>query len=216
MSLEEDITYPTKDKDWIIKIVIGGILTIIPIVNFLSLGYMLKTMKNTINEEPELPRWTGFGNLFVKGLGMFVISFVYMLVPLIIVAGSIVVWGVGEGLSETATEPFKLFAAGAVIGFVIAAIVAIIIGFFMPMAFAMYAKSGRIGRAFAFGEIMRRIRSVFGEYIRAYLVIILLAVILFIISLIPVIGWLVAMFGWFYVYLVAAHIFGKAYLHSTI
>ena len=49
------IKFPMEDKDWVMKIIIGGILTIIPIVNFISLGYMLKVMKNSINKTPGMP-----------------------------------------------------------------------------------------------------------------------------------------------------------------
>ena len=33
------IKFPMKDKDWLVKIIVGGILSIIPIVNFIAFGY---------------------------------------------------------------------------------------------------------------------------------------------------------------------------------
>ena len=41
-------------------------------------------MKNAINKPPGMPEWKGFGDLFVKGLVVFVIALLYMIVPLII------------------------------------------------------------------------------------------------------------------------------------
>ena len=73
-----------KWGDWVMKIIIGGVLSIIPIINFIATGYMVKVMKNSINKTPGMPEWKGFGDYYVKGLILFVIALVYMIVPLII------------------------------------------------------------------------------------------------------------------------------------
>ena len=97
------IKFPMEDKDWVTKIIIGGILTIIPIVNFISLGYMLKVMKNSINKTPGMPEWKKISDLFVKGLIVFVIELVFFIIPLIIfsaVASFSVLASITGGLSN--------------------------------------------------------------------------------------------------------------------
>ena len=45
MNILEGIKYPTNDENWVKKVIIGGVLNIIPIVNFIIFGYMIETMK---------------------------------------------------------------------------------------------------------------------------------------------------------------------------
>jgi len=152
------IKFPMKDKDWLVKIIVGGILSIIPIVNLIAFGYEFKTMKNAINLKPGMPEWKGFTDLFVKGIVVFVIALLYMIVPLII-------FGFANPYSIIVTMLPALFIGGILI---------LIVGFILPMAIAMYAKSDNFGDAFKFGEIFNRIKSVLGEYIISYIVLIIL------------------------------------------
>ncbi len=49
MDIVDGLKFPMNDKDWTKKVFIGGLLNIIPIVNFISTGYSLETMKLIIN-----------------------------------------------------------------------------------------------------------------------------------------------------------------------
>ncbi len=206
------IKFPMKDKDWLVKIIVGGILSIIPIVNFIAFGYEFKIMKNAINLKPGMPDWKGFTDLFVKGIVVFVIVLLYMIVPLIIfgaAAGFSAIAGAMGGLAN----PYSVIVAMLPALF-IGGILIIIVGFILPMAIAMYAKSDNFSDAFKFGEIFKRIKSVFGEYIVSYIVLIILGIILGIIGLIPFIGWLIGLFGTFYLGVLASNMFGELYLKS--
>jgi hypothetical protein len=65
MEIGESIKYPTTDNDWIKKVVIGGILGMIPIVNFIVQGYYLKILKGSIENKSGMPEWEDWGNLFI-------------------------------------------------------------------------------------------------------------------------------------------------------
>ena len=84
MDFEKAIKFPMDDPAWIKKVIIGAILSIIPIINFISFGYALELLKNVIDSKEELPEWSGFGGKFVKGLVAVVIYIIYMLIPAII------------------------------------------------------------------------------------------------------------------------------------
>ena len=206
------IRFPMNDKDWIMKIIIGGILSIIPIVNFIANGFQLKVMKNAINKTPGMPEWKGFIDLFVKGFIVFIIALLYMIVPLVIfgaVAGfsaiSAAMGGFANPYSIIITILPALFIGG---------ILMLIIGFILPMAIAMYAKSNNFSDAFKFSEILNRIKSIFGEYLISYVIIVIFGIILGLIMLIPIIGWIIGFFGTFYLGVVALNMFGELYLKS--
>lgn len=206
------IKFPMEDKDWIMKIIIGGVLSIIPIVNFISSGYQLKVMKNAINKKPGMPEWKGFIDLFVKGLIIFVIALLFMIVPLIIF-GAIAGFGVISVIMGDLTNPYNIVLA-ILPALFIGGILFLIIGFVLPMAIAMYAKSDNFSDAFKFSEILNRIKSIFGEYLVSYIVIVIFGIILGLIMLIPLIGWIIGFFGTFYLGVVALNMFGKLYTKS--
>lgn len=215
MNLEADLKFPLRDDDWAVKVLIGGLISIIPIVNLIALGYYLKTMKRTIRETPGMPPWKHLGSLFVKGLGSVVIALVYMLVPIIVATGAAVVWGLGAA-SGLFLSPWVIFAeTSLVLGLLLAGVLAVIFGFFLPMALATYADTGRLGSAFHFRPVLNRIRSVSHDYLVTYLVVVVLSIALSVVSMVPVVGWIVALFGGFYVGIVAANMFGRVYAASS-
>ena len=46
MDFGKAFTFAFDDKEWVTKLLIGGILSLIPIVNLVVVGYTLKTLKN--------------------------------------------------------------------------------------------------------------------------------------------------------------------------
>ncbi|VUT27897.1 MAG: hypothetical protein SYNGOMJ08_00452 [Candidatus Syntrophoarchaeum sp. GoM_oil] len=214
MDIESAIKFPINDENWIKKIVIGGILSLIPIVNLLVSGFYLKTMEKAINRSAGMPEWEGWCELFVKGLIGAIIAFIYLLIPTIVIAvmcgGAFLSAGAmgGEG---AILAMFAAMFGGLAIG----GILAIIFGFFIPMALAMYVSSNSIGSAFKIGELLSRIKSVLGDYLITYVVVIVLMIVLSVISAIPILGWIIAIFGGFYIGVVASKMFGEAYAASS-
>jgi hypothetical protein len=68
----------------LIKVLILGVILIIPIVNFIGWGYLLRIMKATFTGFNELPDFDEAGDLFIDGLKIFVI-FLIAAIPVIIV-----------------------------------------------------------------------------------------------------------------------------------
>ena len=57
------ISRPFED---IKKLIIGCLLNIIPIVNFLAMGYVFDAAKMTLGKKKGLPEWDNWGDLFMK------------------------------------------------------------------------------------------------------------------------------------------------------
>jgi len=176
-----------------VKVIIGAILNLVPIINFLAAGYLVEATANAAREKHEMPAWEDWGSKFVKGLAAFVISFLYMLIPIIIFCA-----GGGEGLSGA-----LVFLTG------------LALWFFLPMAVAHYAATGSFGAAFSLGAIVSYIGAAAGGYVMAYVFSIALFTALFVVSLIPVLGWVISLLGWFYVACVLAFLFGDVYRRAV-
>lgn len=212
MDIVETVKFPGNDNEWIKKILIGGLLMLIPIINFIALGYYIKTLRRGIDGESALPEWDDWGDLFIKGLIVVIVVFIYMLIPLAVLFLSIG----GAAISSVTSGDITPASIGAIIGgSLIFLLLLLIVFLLLPMALSMYAKEDSIGAALRLGEILSRIRSIIGEYIIALIVLLALMLIVSFISLVPFIGWVVVIFAEFYVGLVAAHMFGNIYATSS-
>ena len=195
----------------ITKLIIGIVLSIIPILSFFATGYLVETAKKTLAKDNNLPEWTNWGGLFVSGLSVFVISIIYF-IPAIIVAfiGLAPVIGAVMGtitaamasgdvaaISSTAIMNAALPAimssmASAMVFFLIAAILAFVAGFLLPMAQVFYAKEG-FGGAFKVGSILKACLT--GNYIVSWIIIIVIGMILSgILAILPIVGSAIATF----------------------
>jgi hypothetical protein len=205
-------TYMFDDESWIMKIVIGGILSFIPIVNFMALGYMLEALKRAADGvEVPMPEWDDFGGKFVKGLVLFVIGLVYT-IPIWVVAclvGGLAGLG-GAAESDALANMASMLNACASCLYLIWGIVVAVI---MPAAYIRYAVTGEFMSAFQFGELFSFISSNIANYIVA---IILAAVANFIASF----GWIACLVGilftGFWAYLVMANLLGQVQRESLV
>ena len=199
MDIVENIKYPTTDSEWIKKILIGGILLIIPIINFIIGGYYIKTLRGSIEGKPGLPEWDDWGDLFVKGLMVAIIGFIYSLIPLIVLfvsIGGVITAAISSG--DFSAASISAIVGGSMFSVVLMLIVCLV----LPMALSIYAKEDSIGAAFRIGEILSRIKSVPGDYIITIIVLYALLFIVNLVAAIPIIGWVIIIFANFYIALV--------------
>jgi hypothetical protein len=175
MDIGSAFTYMFDDQDWLKKIAIGGGITLgaiilLPILVGLALflplsGYMLETLKNVRDGRPTpLPEWANFGDLFSKGLMVFVIGLVYNLPSIIFSCAS-------AGINIATTNPDIDPDLAATLGIVSACvscvqiIVSLIGNALLPAGIIRYAEYGSLGSAFQFGEIFNFIKNNIGDYI---------------------------------------------------
>lgn len=204
------LRYPFDDQKWAEKILIGGALNVIPIINLFSAGYALESLRAGTQGEMTLPVWEDLGDKFVAGLIAFVISFVYMLIPGLVMllggAGGIM------GMRYYGDVGMGITGVGVIM---LTFVIGLIMAFFLPMALAHFTAEDRIGAAFEFGEILRRIKAVFGEYLVAVVLFLVLSMILGMICVIPIVGWVVFLFGVFYLQVVFANLVGRLYSQAS-
>jgi len=214
MDIGRSFGYMFHDKDWLVRILIGGLLSIVPILNFVVYGYMLQVLRNVAGgQELPLPTWDGFGEKFMKGLMLAIASFIYSL-PLIIlgVIVSIVMAIAGGAASGSSRD--SAGAAGGIAGIcmlvyycVIFLYAIIVYGFVMWPGVMRYAETGEFGVFFKFGENFGVAMSNLGGYIVMLLVIWLAGIVASLVGLIACgVG---VFFTSFWVILVSGHLFGQ-------
>jgi len=160
-----------EDQDWVKKILIGGVVNLIPIVNFAASGYFIEAVKNTAEgRELPLPEWDNLGGKFMKGLIAGIAGFIYAL-PIMIVVGIIfglvaVVTGAVSDEDTAAT----IATACSGIGYCLMFVYMILLLLIFPAATVRYALTGQFGAFFRFGEIWAFIKANIGGYIIALLI----------------------------------------------
>lgn len=204
MEIMKSIGFPTNDNDWVKKVLIGGILLIIPIIHFVCTGYYLKAIKGGIEGRNNMPEWKEWGDLFIKGIMLLIIAFVYYIIPVMMISIIMFIPGLFESMMIFNTF-FML--AGSLISFIIL----ILASLMFPMSLAMFANEGSFGDAFKINEIISRINSVFLDYLIAIIVVNILFLLVLMVAWIPILGWVAI----FYVMAVAGNIYGEVFANST-
>lgn len=93
--LSDSVAWPSRDPEWVTKVLLIGLINLIPIVGQLNLfGWMLAAVDNLRAGRPELPP-AGF-QYIGRGLNLFVVFLVYGLV-LGVTFG--ILFGVGLGIT---------------------------------------------------------------------------------------------------------------------
>lgn len=166
-NIMESLKYPLGD--WT-KILILMVISIVPIVNFMSPGYMLRIIKSTLAGIDEVPDFDNLGELFIDGIKILIVGIIYMIVPIIL----FIIAGVFAAPATTidystgySTVPFAAMSGISLvimlIGFIVEILVLLI---YYPALVNMALYDSEIGAAFRFSEILDRISTIgWGSYI---------------------------------------------------
>jgi hypothetical protein len=153
-NITDSLGYPIQD--WV-KIIILTVISIRPIVNFISGGFYLRIIKSTLAGLEEIPEFDELGELFIDGIKLLIVGIIYLIVPLIFFAiGAIFLAG------------GSIFTGGiSAIFFIIGIIIAILISIIGLMGIVNMAYyDSDIGAALRFSEIIERIETIgWGNYI---------------------------------------------------
>jgi hypothetical protein len=187
MDIGRSFTFVTEDEDWLRKVLIGGLISLIPIVGQLYMaGYAIQVIKNTIEgREVPLPEATedfGIGSALLGGA--------FADTQAQDTAGTLMaLWGTCFGCVT-----FVLSLATSLL---------------LPFAWSKYAESGQFGDAFKLGELFNMLKANLGPAIIAVLVSAAAAIAAGIVGTILCgIGFF---FTGFYAQLITAFLYGSVY-----
>ncbi len=149
------------------KLVAGVVFNIIPVVNFISIGYVLENGKFAMGNKAKLPEWNNIWHYFKLGFKGAVISFVYF-IPVWILLSALMgmgyLWYMARSVSVSSLNQLELPAMASNLGVfsllagggVLAAITALLlvgIAYFLPVALLKSVNEGNLSAAFHFKEV---------------------------------------------------------------
>jgi len=181
------------------RLIVLIVLDLIPIVNWIVVGYATKILKESPGSDAP-PKLEQYGELFIEGGKVFLTSLIYMIVPSILIGagmGSFIAAMVMRGGPDFMTRGIKfgemfLFGGMGILLVLVGVVLAFFILIFLGAAIAHMVKTGQFGKAFALGEILSLIRKIgWGKYLGWIVLVIVIAVIVGGVSgAIPFVGWI--------------------------
>lgn len=173
-------------SDWK-KLLIGLVISIIPVVNLISIGYQLECARLTLKKKNELAEWNDYLNLFIDGLLASVIALIYFIPTMIlfvVAIGTDKLKLLYDGDALAQVDLLNLLNGNlALVGFVILFITL----FVVYGAMMNYAKFSHFKSGFDLKAIFKQIFTV--RYLEAWVIFILVGLILgYLFGFIPYVG----------------------------
>lgn len=215
--LSESLNYLRESDDAVLTIAIGGLLFILSVflvpVVFVS-GYLMRVLRQTSNGNDEPPVFDDWGDLGVDGLKTAGISVVYSVIPLMLLA-VVGIFGIGLAVAGLGDS-----AAGGLIGGTVALIL-VVFGFVLsiagayvtPAALLNFAETDRLAAGFELRSIWTIIttKAYAIGWLTAMAVIFGGAIVVSLLSIVPILGTLAGLFVQFYALVAAFYIFGHTW-----
>jgi hypothetical protein len=182
MDYGRSFTYMFKQPDVWKKILIGGLLLLVPVIGWLWVGgYTLRTLRSVMTGSENLPEWTRWGDLATQGIYVWLGGLIYGL-P-------------GAVLGRLGTP-----------GSILSGLWSIVVIVVLPAALMRFAAKGDFGAFFDFNDIFTFIN----RNLSNYLIVVLLSILAYIIASFGVVLLVIGvLFTSFWGMLVTAHLYGS-------
>lgn len=183
-----------------VKWLLLAIITIIPIVNFIMFGYLMEIFRGA-RSAPELD---DYGRLFVDGLKLFVVGLIYA-IPLIVLY--VILFGASLAMLSSGSDAAAAAGFGTMMmGMLVVFVLGLAIALFEVIGVIRLARTDSIGEAFAFSAILAHIGRIgWAPYVIALVVVIVaIGVVEVVLSVIPILGWLLLLIVMPALYIVGA------------
>lgn len=226
MDIQKSFTYPFDDEEWPNKVLIGALISAVPILGLAASGYWLGVIKNVVQDQTRpLSNWDDIGNMFVRGL-MYTLGVLAYSLPLLIVVCLFAALGGGFSALMSDSQSGEgamaaLFSVGGIFFGCFSLLYLLAMLVILPAATVRFALTNQIGEMFKVNALLDDIRRNVSGYLTAVLVMIVAGIGVFtvvgaagtVLSIVPVCGWIVAWLlnaaASFYLQLVSSHLWGQ-------
>lgn len=153
VDFEKAIKYPFSDHDWVKKLLIAGLICLIPLIGMIVvLGWSLRIMKNVMNGDVDLLPSVEFSEDFVLGIKSFVIVLPFIVINAILGTISSALLP-RDGTSNTALIMLLLgFAVN-----ILSVAISVCFSAALPVMYGSFLKSGVLSDAFDSEEIIKKV-----------------------------------------------------------
>jgi len=202
-------SFPFQDEEWVKKIVLTAVISLIPIIGQLALiGWLVELTRRVIRGDTEpLPDWADFGGILVLGLKMFAIGFVYAL-PLMF---AIIPMAIFDSLIDSDSAA-TLYTIVTLCFSCFALIYGLALAFFFPAVVGELAATDNLGAAINPMNIIAHLRAAPSAYLLAFLGTIVAG---FLSGFGIILCFVGVIFTTVYAYAVQGQLYGQAYLEAT-
>ncbi|RJQ32218.1 MAG: DUF4013 domain-containing protein [Actinobacteria bacterium] len=203
-------SYMFQDKDWLKKILLGGLIFFVPILQFAAFGYAIKVLRNVkAGNATPLPEWDDIGGMFVSGIKYFVALILYAL-PAIIIMFILFALIFGAAAISSAGDAAKavgpLIAVCSCFSYGVIMIYALVFMILLPEITIAYAETENISSAFEIKKIFNKTKVNIGPII----IIVLISYVANLIAGLGVILFFIGViFTSFWAYLVNFNLYGQ-------
>ena len=193
-NFSESLEYTKKLFSDAGRLIILIVLSVIPIIEWIVLGYMARVLKESPGTGTP-PKLENYGQLFVDGAKVFFATLIYMLVPtVLVIIGVAGTFASFMRFQSPTVAPALLIGGAGVVILLVGIVLAILLLIVLAVGLAHMIKTGKFGNAFAFGEIFRIIRGIgWVKYLGWLVVTVIVGTVIFgILSVIPFVGAILA------------------------
>lgn len=185
MNIERAFRFVFQERNWLGKIVVGGVMIlfsflIIPLLIYY--GYLIEVTKRTIREEEQLlPEWDNIGQKLANGFKLAVIIIVY-LIPFFILLGISFSFDTFEFENFNGREVvthimlilpnlfLRVESTGIQLLFLLSSFVYIILfALILPFIIGKFVENGSINDAFAISDIFTMFKNNIGDAVIVFL-----------------------------------------------
>ncbi|WP_247005676.1 DUF4013 domain-containing protein [Halorientalis litorea] len=216
--IERALRYPTESDEWLQTVAIGGVLTLFGFLLFplfLVYGYAVRVVQERTADTPEPPVFENWGALLVDGLQVWVVSIVYLLVPLVV--GAVTIGGSIAAMATGTNAGVATGLAGLGIGLLATTALSLLFGYVAVAAIVNFARTEEFGAAFDF-EVIRAVildRDYAVAWLVSVAVLILAGAIAGVLNSIPFPGAIISAFVGFYALIVAASLWADGFERAS-
>lgn len=208
MEFGKAFSFAFEDKDWLMKLGIAALILLIPLLGqIIVLGWALEITRRVIDNDPQpLPDWSDFGGHTLRGILVWVISFVYSLPIILVSACSSSLPAIfQEGGDDTIASVLTIIT---ICLSCLIFLYSVFLGFVLPAALGTFAKTGQLGSAFRFGEVFGLVRAAPA----AYLITLLGGIAASFVAMLGIIACFIGViFTMAYASTITMHLYGQAY-----
>jgi hypothetical protein len=176
MDIGKALGFMFEDEDWIVKILLGAVIVLIPFFGQLVLiGYGIAIIRNVRAGEPRpLPAWDNLGGYFMDGLMFWVVEMVYA-IPVFILICPIVIVGLLPALSGDSEElAIALASVSGIVGMGLGCLIvlySILLVLVRPVLRIRYAEAGNIEACLRFGQVFRLLFDNLGRIVLVQIIV---------------------------------------------
>jgi hypothetical protein len=191
---------------YVLRWILAGVVLVVPVLNFLSLGYLWRTSGLTMIGGMGLPTWDHRGELWREGARLAYITVLYEALPSFLFSLSFLLSSPGYLVTNVIGHFMKFFAA----------IAFLVCSFFLPFAYCAFVESREVKKAFDFESIYSAVKEVLFLYGLGYVASVVCLYIAYELHRIPFVGLLLWLILTFYVLLVATYYFTQLFRKTRL